>query len=121
MLSRLASLAGWIPVGIVFGKIVACPVGVADGSMAPTLRGPEVDGKVAIGDGDIGDRRQRSSESSSESVASTFSSPSPAAADSRPLPRSLLSVARSGGDVVLVDKLAARTYSYKRGDVVLMR
>ena len=38
--SRLASLAGWVPVAIVFGQHVAAPAGVKDGSMAPTLRGP---------------------------------------------------------------------------------
>jgi len=107
MLSRnkLASLAGWVPVAVVFSKLVASAEGVPDGSMAPTLRGPsEVDG-----DGNDDHRRRRSG------VGSTSTS-TPSSSSS-----SLFSLARSGGDVVLVDKLAARTYSYKRGDVVLMR
>ena len=124
-LSRMASLAGWVPVALVFGQHVAAPAGVKDGSMSPTLRGPggcagsrEEDDD----DEDASDRRRRRrslySSSSSTSTSTSTSTPPPPHQDDQP---SLISVALSGGDVVLVDKLAARTQRYKRGDVVLLR
>lgn len=125
--SRLASLAGWVPVAIVFGQHVAAPAGVKDGSMAPTLRGPgggAGGSREDDGEDDDGDRRRRS----------LLTSPSTSTRPPPPPPRhreggdrgdsqqpSLLSVALSGGDIVLVDKLAARTQRYRRGDVVLIR
>ena len=118
--SRLASLAGWIPVALVFGQHVASPVGVGDCSMAPTLRGPEGERD----DGEDGRRRRNSSKAASTSTSTPSSSlllqPPPQHHHQKHQP-SLLSVAFSGGDVVLVDKLSARTQRYKRGDVVLIR
>lgn len=115
--SRLASLAGWVPVVYVFGQHVAAPAGVSDGSMAPTLRGPGGGAREEDDDDDIDDRRR-----SSSSSASTSTPPPPRQDDDHNHnQRSLFSVALAGGDVVLVDKLAARTRRYRRGDVVLMR
>lgn len=126
--SRLASLVGWVPVALVFGQHVAAPAGVKDCSMAPTLRGPG--GGAGSRDEDEDDledsaadrrRRRRSLDLSPSTSTTAPPPPSPHQDDSRDDQPSLLSVALSGGDVVLVDKLAARTQRYKRGDVVLLR
>lgn len=117
--SRLATLAGWVPAFLVFGQHVAAPAGVKDSSMAPTLRGPGGGGEDEHDDG--GDRRRRSkatSTSSSTSASTSTSTPPHQDHERRP---SLFSVALSGGDVVLVDKLAARMQQYRRGDVVVIR
>lgn len=122
--SRLASLVGWVPVALVFGQHVAAPARVKDGSMAPTLRGPG--GGAGSRDEDdledsAADRRRRSLDLSPSTSTTAPPPPSPHQDDSRDDQPSLFSVALSGGDVVLVDKLAARTQRYKRGDVVLLR
>ena len=123
-LSRMASLAGWVPVALVFGQHVAAPAGVKDGSMAPTLRGPGGAGSREDEDEeDAADRRRRRSLDSATASTSTPPPPPPPPPhqDIRDDQPSLFSVALSGGDVVLVDKFAARAQRYKRGDVVLLR
>lgn len=110
--SRLASLAGWVPVFLVFGQHFAAPAGVEDSSMAPALRGPGGGGEEEHDDG--GDDRRRSK------AASTSTAPQQDQGEDQK-PPSLFSVTLSGGDVVLVDKMAARMQRYRRGDVVVIR
>lgn len=117
--SRLASLAGWVPVALVFGQHVAAPAGVKDGSMAPTLRGPG--GGGAGGSRDEDDLEDYAADRRRSLDLSTSTAPPPPPYPHQDSQPSLFSVALSGGDVVLVDKLAARTQRYRRGDVVLLR
>ena len=92
--------------------------------MAPTLRGPGGAGSREDEDEeDAADRRRRRSLDSATASTSTPPPPPPPPPhqDIRDDQPSLFSVALSGGDVVLVDKFAARAQRYKRGDVVLLR